>query len=49
MDKQVHPATQKIKQIFKKYNASTKKELQNYISILLQKNEVGDIIDDFNM
>jgi len=47
MDKQVH--TQKIKEILKKYNLSTKKELNKYISTILQTNEIGNIIGEFDI
>ena len=38
MDKRVH--TQKILKNIKRYNLSTKKEPQKYISNILQKNEI---------
>ena len=47
MDKQEH--TQKVKEILKKYNLSTKKELNKYISTILQTNEIGAIIEEFDI
>ena len=47
MDKQEH--TQKIKEILKKYNLSTKKGLNKYISTILQTNEIGAIIAEFDI
>ena len=45
MDKQVRTK----KRNTKKYNLSTKKEQQKNISNILQENEMGDIIVDFDI